>query len=574
MKWNKSIITILLLISAITLGKVQAQQRYCGPMDVAFVIDTTSSMGQAIDNVKLAIPLITAQIAAASTSPATPTGDFRLALVGFDDLVTVVQPFTANRAALEAAVLTLQAVGGINEPEASDEALNTVINGLPERLGQSGNFSPPFRAGALKIIVLVTDARPGGFDDLFEVGVDDVAANLRAQQAASAGIKIGAVYTPLEDGPFHEQIVPIMQNYATRSNGVFTQTQFNGLGTANAIGEIIARCGGGAPPPYTPPSPPNPPGGTHGDIHVTTFNNIPYDWHGLGCFISTQSTQTGSHVRMEYRAAPFATNPNVSVADRVVFAFPDASQHYKVLLSTTAPHLRIKGFGASSVIIEGDLSQQGKVSFREDNGLRRTLGEIFVRQQTTSGPLSVTYLEYAAVDLTGTQVRALVFPNQAYINANVHPANGLQLNGMAGAFPASGAMRMGPSSDMFVTVDQLRSNITTLNQFAYAWASASSTTLFDDGCPATPGTQSSIITVADAERAAAEAACLAAGISPLDIASLENCIFDTVLGGAELIGPAAITAGTLPGDILVDGILVSRINLNRITLNNLLNLNK
>lgn len=573
MKWNKSIITILLLISAITLNKVQAQQRYCGPMDVAFVIDTTGSMGQAIDNVKLAIPLITAQIAAASTSPAAPAGDFRLALVGFDDLVKVEQPFTANRAALEAAVLTLQAGGGGNEPEASDEALNTVINGLPQRQGQIGNFFPPFRTGALKIIVLITDARPAGFDDLFEIGIDDVNANLRAQQAAAAGIKIGAVYTPSEDGLFHAQIVPIMQNYAARTNGVFTQTQFNGLGTANAIGEIIARCGGGTPP-YTPPNPPNPPGGTDGDVHVRTFNNSTYDWHGMGCYVTTQSTQTGSHVRMEYRAAPFGTNPNVSVADRVVFAFPDASQHYKVLLSTTAPHLRINGFGSSSVIIEGDLNQQGKVSFREDNGLRRTLGEIFVRQQTTSGPLSVTYLEYAAVDLSGTQVRALVFPNQGYINANVHPANGLQLNGMAGAFPASGAMRMGPSSDMFVTVDQLRSNITTLNQFAYVWASASSSTLFDDGCPATPGTQSGIITAADAERAAAEAACLAAGISPLDIASLENCIFDYVLGGPELIGPAAITAGTLPADILVNGISVSRINLNRITLNNLLNLNK
>ena len=43
-------------------------QQPCGPMDVAFVIDVTGSMGGAINNVKAAIPQLMDQIVAASAS--------------------------------------------------------------------------------------------------------------------------------------------------------------------------------------------------------------------------------------------------------------------------------------------------------------------------------------------------------------------------------------------------------------------------------------------------------------------------------------------------------------------------
>src|SRR5215813_2850220 len=163
-------------------------QQECGPMDVAFVLDVTGSMGGAIGNVKAAIPQLMDQVVAASA------GDYRAELVVFRNDVNVLIPFAdSNRSAIETAVAGLFATGGGNEPEASDEALRTVIDALGPRPGQTGT-AEPFRSSAVKIIVLVTDAHPGGFDDTYTPGVDDVNANQRALDAAAGGIKISAVY--------------------------------------------------------------------------------------------------------------------------------------------------------------------------------------------------------------------------------------------------------------------------------------------------------------------------------------------------------------------------------------------
>jgi len=228
-----------------------AQTKVCGPMDVAFIIDDTGSMGGAINNVKAGLAAILGDIATASA------GDYRLSLVTFKDNITIHDNFAAgNAAAVGPDILGLTASGGGGEPEASDESLNTVINALPAAgRPQNVDFTPAYRSGALKIAILVTDARPGGFDSTYTPGVDDVNAHTRALEAAAQSIKISAVHVP---GGFDSTVTTIMQDYATTTGGVYTKTNPDGTGTGQAIKDIIEKCGSGDGPDLTITKTPKP----------------------------------------------------------------------------------------------------------------------------------------------------------------------------------------------------------------------------------------------------------------------------------------------------------------------------
>ena len=213
----------------------------CGPMDVVFIIDDTGSMGGALTNVKADVGDLIGQIDAASGN------DFQLGLISFKDAVAVHQDLAeGNEAAVAADVLGLSASGGGGSAEASDEALNTAVNGLDEADRppgrQDGDFDGTWRAGAVKIAILITDAPPGGFDDIYTVGVDDVNAHDRALEALAAGIQISAVFVPT-GGDYSGQAA-IMEDYATTTGGLFMTTAANGTGTADAIAAVIEDCGG------------------------------------------------------------------------------------------------------------------------------------------------------------------------------------------------------------------------------------------------------------------------------------------------------------------------------------------
>jgi len=229
----------------------------CGPMDVAFLIDTTGSMGDAIEAVKTGVTNLISQIAQASG------GDFRLGLVTFDgfydrapfncacsctinygEFVCVKQAFTSNEAAFRAALSGVTKGDGGGTPEPSDEALNTVIHGLSARKDefdqwvQYGDFNTPFRPEARKIIILVTDQTPGGFDDVFIEGVHDINSQNLAIEALHSNIVISAVQV------FNDATAgAILENHAVITGGVFEQTS-DGFGVTNAIREILSQCGG------------------------------------------------------------------------------------------------------------------------------------------------------------------------------------------------------------------------------------------------------------------------------------------------------------------------------------------
>ncbi|MFQ5984309.1 MAG: vWA domain-containing protein [Alphaproteobacteria bacterium] len=217
-------------------------QAVCGPTDVVFVIDDTGSMSGAIINVQREVVQLLDRIDDVSG------GRFRLGLVTFKDSVDVHHDLDARptpalkKAVVRAAILGLFASGGDEMAEASDEALNTVINRLRAAgRPQSGDFDGAF-TGQTNIIILITDNLPGGFDGSYMPGVDDLNAATRAQEAAAAGIKISAIYVPTT--PFPDlRVTTIMTEYAAITGGLFVVTGYKGAGTASAIAEILEVCG-------------------------------------------------------------------------------------------------------------------------------------------------------------------------------------------------------------------------------------------------------------------------------------------------------------------------------------------
>ena len=215
----------------------------CGPMDVAIALDDTGSMGGAIDSIKAELSNITQQALNASG------GDLRMGFVTFKDDVTVHNQLTENTSAVEDSINSASAGGGAGAPEASDEAKNTTINNLGPRTGQTGDFGEPWRNDTVNILILITDAPPGGFNDAMDP--EDVARmHDVAEQANSSGIKVSDVFVPTA-GDYAGQAA-ILQDDANTTGGAFITTFPNGTGTAEAIKDVIEACGE-VPPENNPP---------------------------------------------------------------------------------------------------------------------------------------------------------------------------------------------------------------------------------------------------------------------------------------------------------------------------------
>ncbi|MET9229133.1 cutinase family protein [Lentzea sp. NPDC003310] len=112
-------------------------------VDVAFVVDTTGSMGDDIANAQASINQVTSALFGLARSP-------QVALVDYKDFgdpyqARVVTPFTTDRAAFATAVSTLSASGGGNTPE-------SVYSGLMTAFGLG------WRDGALKLAITIGDA--------------------------------------------------------------------------------------------------------------------------------------------------------------------------------------------------------------------------------------------------------------------------------------------------------------------------------------------------------------------------------------------------------------------------------
>jgi hypothetical protein len=148
----KSAITIrvLAIAAAALLSTAAFSEVHAKPtVEVAFVLDTTGSMGGLIEGAKRKIWSIATAIV-----DANPDADIRMGLVAYrdvgDDYVTRTFDLTADIQDLYANLLELKARGGGDWPESVNEALDVAVNKL--------RWTPS--SDARRIVFLVGDAPP------------------------------------------------------------------------------------------------------------------------------------------------------------------------------------------------------------------------------------------------------------------------------------------------------------------------------------------------------------------------------------------------------------------------------
>jgi uncharacterized protein YegL len=139
----------LLLLSATTLQAQATSQTPRPRVEVAFVLDTTGSMGDLIEGAKRKIWSIASTIV-----DTNPNADIAMALVAYrdrgDDYVVKSTPLSEDIQGLYGKLVKLEADGGGDTPESVNEALDKAISGLQWSSGSE----------VKRIVFLVGDAPP------------------------------------------------------------------------------------------------------------------------------------------------------------------------------------------------------------------------------------------------------------------------------------------------------------------------------------------------------------------------------------------------------------------------------
>ena len=151
-------------------------------LDVAFIIDSTGSMGEEIARIQQTILDIAAQLKGSEFEP-----ELRMGFVEYrdrgDEFVTHTVNLTSDIESFENAVAQLQAGGGGDFPEDMNAALERTMNRLEWREGR-----------ALRLTFVVADAPPHHYDDA-QYSYDDAMLDAHAQ-----GIKVFPVASGGSDG--------------------------------------------------------------------------------------------------------------------------------------------------------------------------------------------------------------------------------------------------------------------------------------------------------------------------------------------------------------------------------------
>ncbi|MCX5859127.1 MAG: VWA domain-containing protein [Proteobacteria bacterium] len=150
------------------------------PLDIAFVFDTTGSMGDEIARLKQTIEVIHFQITQLSSLP-----DVRFGMVLYrdrgDEYVTRVIPFTSRMEVFKQALDQVRADGGGDEPEEVQAGLKDALKKLE------------WRPSGIRLLFLIGDAPPH-----LDYGQEYVRAAKDAEIAKAAPVAIPVEYTYLQ----------------------------------------------------------------------------------------------------------------------------------------------------------------------------------------------------------------------------------------------------------------------------------------------------------------------------------------------------------------------------------------
>jgi hypothetical protein len=141
--------TLAFALAALTMSATVSRAIAKPTVEVAFVLDTTGSMGGLIEGAKRKIWSI-----ASSIIDSNPDADIRMGLVAYrdigDEYVTKTFDLTTDTQDLYASLLELKARGGGDWPESVNEALDVAVNKLHWTQGSE----------VRRIVFLVGDAPP------------------------------------------------------------------------------------------------------------------------------------------------------------------------------------------------------------------------------------------------------------------------------------------------------------------------------------------------------------------------------------------------------------------------------
>lgn len=149
------------------------------PLDILFIMDTTGSMGEEIDRLKLTIELIYLNL---SSLPNDVILRFGMVLYKdrYDSYNTEIIPLTADLDKFQDQLSGVEASGGGDQPEDLQQALSDTINGIDWNM--AGN--------AVKLAFIITDAPPHlDYRDQKYKYTDAI------HDARAAGIKIHSIGT-------------------------------------------------------------------------------------------------------------------------------------------------------------------------------------------------------------------------------------------------------------------------------------------------------------------------------------------------------------------------------------------
>ncbi|MCB1060277.1 MAG: VWA domain-containing protein [Calditrichaeota bacterium] len=201
----------------------------CGPLDLVLAIDVSGSMIEELSTVQSEAQEILTRAVEVSRE------DLRVGLVTFREFVSVPSSLTNDIGSVSSAIGQLFAYWGGDPGEASDEALREIIT-MDGSCTHGPGFDTPFRAGADKVIIIMTDEINSGCSGIFRPQY----AHQRALDAQAADIRISSIYIR---GELNERnISDVLRDYAETTGGLYVVSRA-GENISENIEYILDRCG-------------------------------------------------------------------------------------------------------------------------------------------------------------------------------------------------------------------------------------------------------------------------------------------------------------------------------------------